>query len=99
MDPLLNVARQTGGDALAPGEDVMAGLQRASRELDAYYVLTYRSSSPNDGRFHEVRLSSSRRDARVRTRSGHWAPLPSDLRASRSSRADPPDARDYAGAC
>ncbi len=85
MDPLLNVARQTGGDALAPGEDVMAGLQRASRELDAYYVLTYRSSSPNDGRFHEVRISSSRRDARVRTRSGHWAPLPSDLRASRSS--------------
>jgi hypothetical protein len=83
FEPLQTVARQTGGDVLAPGETLTAGLQRALRDLDAYYVLTYRSVSPTDGRFHELQIASTRRNAQVRARSGYWAPLP-EMRMARS---------------
>lgn len=83
------LARQTGGDAVAAGGDLLAGLQRLSRDLDTYYVLTYRSSLANDGRFHDIQVTSTRRGALVRTRSGYWAPLPFELRAARRT-APPP---------
>jgi VWFA-related protein len=83
LEPLRSAARQSGGEALGPGEELHAGLQRVSRDLDAYYVITYRSTSPDDGRFHELQIASTRRDARVRGRSGYWAPLP-ELRLARS---------------
>ncbi|HEY7498550.1 MAG TPA: VWA domain-containing protein [Vicinamibacterales bacterium] len=83
LEPLRGVARQTGGEPLALGEDLNAGLLRVSRDLDGYYVLTYRSTSPDDGRFHELQVASTRRDARVRARSGYWAPLP-EMRLARS---------------
>jgi VWFA-related protein len=79
------LARQTGGDAVAAGDDLFSGLQRVMRDLDTYYVLTYRSSAANDGRFRNLQVSASRRDAHVRTRAGYWAPLPSELRATRPS--------------
>jgi len=76
------IARQTGGEVVAAGADFASGLQRVSRDLDAYYVLTYSSTQSNDGRFHNLQVTSTRRDALVRTRSGYWAPLPFELRAS-----------------
>lgn len=76
------IAKQTGGEAVAAGADLQSGLQRVSRDLDAYYVLTYYSTQTNDGRFHNLQVTSTRRDALVRTRSGYWAPLPFELRAS-----------------
>jgi VWFA-related protein len=79
-----SAARQTGGTAVAGGGDLDAGLTRVSRDLDGYYILTYRSTLPSDGRFHAVQVSTSRRDAHVRSRSGYWAPLPTELRASRT---------------
>jgi VWFA-related protein len=79
---LPSVARLTGGDAVVAGGDLVAGFQALSRDLDSAYVLTYRSSSPNDGRFHSVQVTSTRRDIVVRTRSGYWAPLPAELRAA-----------------
>ncbi len=79
-----SAARQTGGTAIAGGEDLDAGFVRVSRDLDGYYLLTYRSTLPSDGRFHAVQVSTTRRDAHVRTRSGYWAPLPTELRASRT---------------
>ena len=53
------------------------------RDLDSYYLLTFTSTSANDGRFHTLQVTSSRRNAQVRTRSGYWAPLPSELRTAR----------------
>jgi len=76
-------ATQSGGTVIAAGSDLALGLQTVSRDLDGYYVLTYRSTAPSDGRFHPVEVSAKRRDLQVRTRSGYWAPLPPDLRASR----------------
>ena len=82
---LQSLARQTGGDALAAGQDLTPAFQRVSRDLDSYYVLTFTSTNPNDGRFHSVQVTSSRRGAQVRARSGYWAPLPSELRTTRLS--------------
>jgi VWFA-related protein len=80
-----SLARQTGGDAVGAGQDLAPALQRVSRDLDSYYVLTFTSTSANDGRFHNVQITSSRRQAQVRARSGYWAPLPSELRTTRST--------------
>ena len=79
---LQSLARQTGGDALPAGQDLSPALQRVSRDLDSYYVLTFTAPHANDGRFHPVQVTASRRDAHVRARSGYWAPLQSELRAA-----------------
>ena len=41
---LQSLARQTGGDAAAAGQDLAPALQRVSRDLDSYYVLTFTSN-------------------------------------------------------
>ncbi len=81
---LETAARQTGGASVIAGADLSVGLQNVMRDLDGYYVLTYRTTTPSDGRFHAVDVTSRRRDATVRTRSGYWAPLPVEWRASRT---------------
>jgi VWFA-related protein len=77
-----SLARQTGGGVVIAGDDLVTAFERVSRDLDTYYVLTYQSSQANDGRFHELQVTSPRRGALVRTRSGYWAPLPFELRAA-----------------
>ena len=79
---LQGLARQTGGDGLPAGQDLGPAFQRVSRDLDSYYVLTFTSTTPTDGRFHGLQITSNRRGAQVRARSGYWAPLPSELRAA-----------------
>jgi VWFA-related protein len=86
---LQNLARQTGGDSLPAGQDLAPALRRVSRDLDSYYVLTFTAPHGNDGRFHPVQVTVSRRDAQVRVRSGYWAPLQSELRAA-MARLNPP---------
>lgn len=80
---LESLARQTGGDAVVRGSDLAAGLRRVARDLDTYYVLTYRSSTASDGRFHDLKVTATRRGATVRARAGYWAPLPAELRTAR----------------
>jgi VWFA-related protein len=85
VDPssvLQALARQTGGDALPAGQDLSPAFQRVSTDLDSYYVLTFAPAISHDGRFHSLQISTSRRDAQVRTRSGYWAPLQTELRAA-----------------
>jgi VWFA-related protein len=85
VSTLQTLARQTGGDAAVAGQDLTPALRNISRDLDLYYVLSYTPTGPNDGRFRRVLVTASRRDSQVRTRSGYWAPLPSELRSSRVS--------------
>jgi VWFA-related protein len=80
---LQSLARQTGGDAVAAGQDLAPAFERVSTDLDSYYVLTFTSTSANDGRFHNLEITSRRPNARVRARSGYWALLPSELRTTR----------------
>jgi VWFA-related protein len=78
---LRTVARQTGGETVAAGQDLTVGFDRVSKDLDGYYVVTFSPKIGNDGRFHPIVIASTRRDTRVRTRGGYWAPLQSELRA------------------
>jgi VWFA-related protein len=83
---LRNIAVATGGEAVAGGQELRPALVRLAQDLDAYYVLTYTSSHPSDGRFYDVVVRAKRPDAHVKTRSGYWAPLRTELmRASAGS--------------
>lgn len=74
------LAAQTGGRAVLPGEDLAAGFDRLSRDLAAYYAITYRPEKA-DGRFHPIELRARRRNVEVRARPGYWAPLGGERRA------------------
>ncbi len=79
-DTLRSLAAQTGGEATSDARELLPGLGRVSRDLDSYYVLTYRPSQATDGRFHAITVRSSRKDARLRVPSGYWSPLSSEWR-------------------
>jgi VWFA-related protein len=85
-----SLAGDTDGQFLSG--NLAAGLQRIADELNAYYLLTYRASHADDGKFHEVQVKVKRPGVRLRARKGFWAPSPDDiLRAAVLARAnDPP---------
>jgi VWFA-related protein len=89
QDALGSIAAVTDGQIIAG--DLDAGLQRAAEDSSAYYLLTYRSSFPEDGTFHEVQVRVKRAGARVRARSGYWAPSPEDaMRAALIAKMNEP---------
>jgi VWFA-related protein len=73
------LAQQTGGRAVPPGGDLVAGLSLMSRDLAAYYAITY--SGQADGKFHRVEIRAKRHDVAVRSRPGYWAALGGEWRA------------------
>ena len=85
--------------AVARGEDRRRGCQRRagavpvlariSRDLDAYYMLTYQPSQATDGRFHPIAVRTKRKDAQVRVPSGYWSPLSSEWRTWLIASAPP----------
>jgi VWFA-related protein len=79
-DTLRSLAAHTGGEATSDGRELLPALGRVSRDLDSYYVLTYRPSQATDGRFHPITVRTSRKDARLRVPSGYWSPLSSEWR-------------------
>ena len=81
LNTLQSLASQTGGEAVGDARDLVPGLARVSRDLDAYYVLTYQPSQATDGRFHPITVRTKRKDAQVRVPSGYWSPLSSEWRA------------------
>ena len=71
---LRTLAMETGGE-VAAGDALAAALARMSRDLDTYYVLTFKPPQPVEGRFFRFELTSTRRDAVVRARAGYWTPV------------------------
>jgi VWFA-related protein len=86
---LRSLATDTDGQTLTG--DLDAGLLRISDELAAHYLLIYRASHLEDGKFHEVQVKVKRAGVRLRARKGFWAPSPDDaLRAALLARANEP---------
>ncbi len=59
-----------------------AGFARLASDLDAHYVLTYRATHGNDGRFHALQVGVKRPDATVRARAGYVAAMSETVRAA-----------------
>jgi VWFA-related protein len=75
-DAMNAIAADTGGFLVDGTNDLRAGLRAVLKDTDTYYVLAYEpTNTRRDGGFRriEVRLPS-RRDLRVRTRAGYFAP-------------------------
>lgn len=84
-DVLRAMADQTSGEATSDGREIDAALLRVARDLDAYYVLSFKPAGASDGRFHPIELRVKRKGAIVRTRSGYWTPSIDELRRARAS--------------
>lgn len=83
------LARETDGQAVTG--DLAAGFRAALDDVSGYYVLTYRVSRPDDGKFHPVQVQVKRSGARVRARKGYFALSPDDvLRAALLAKASEP---------
>jgi VWFA-related protein len=82
------LAAETGGEAAAGG-GMLAALGRMTRDLDAYYFLTFQPPQTGDGRFQKIEVSAKRRDLVVRARPVYWAPFPVPATRTRSGAAVP----------
>ncbi len=71
--PLVQMARQTGGQSIMNTNDVTAGLERFARDFGNYYSLGYRAPATDRGRYHkiEVRLKDKDKSLRLRHRDGY----------------------------
>lgn len=88
-DGLAQLAADTAGQATAA--DVESGLGRALDDAAGYYLLTYRASRPEDGRFHPVDVRVRRPGTALRARKGYFAPSPDEaLRRALAARANAP---------
>jgi VWFA-related protein len=80
-EAMQSLADETDGrmTANAPGsEQLAAALRAAVADANAYYMLTYRSTHKEDGKFHAVEVRVKRPRVQLRARRGYWAPSAND---------------------
>ena len=88
-DSIRTLAIETAGQVLADNLD--ASLGRALNDVAGYYVLTYRASRPDDGKFHPVQVAVRKAGAQIRARKGYYAPSPDEtLRATLLAKLNEP---------
>lgn len=81
---LRKIAEQTGGRSIDAGRKIGEAFDRIQQELRSQYSLGYRTDQPaHDGRFRAVKIEltdaaahGDAKDAKVRARSGYFAPGP-----------------------
>jgi VWFA-related protein len=72
--------------------DIDAGLRRALADASGYYLLTYTTRKPDDGRFYPVQVTVKKTGATIRARKGYFAPSPdAALRAALLARMNDPE--------
>src|SRR5262249_29433693 len=88
-DTLRDLADATaGGVAIA---DLDGGLKRAMDDASGYYMVAFRASRLDDGKFHPVVVQLKRPVAQLRARSGYFAPSPDEtLREALLARLNEP---------
>jgi VWFA-related protein len=85
------LAGETDGRTAAT--DLAAGLKRAAADATDYYLITYRSSQPDDGKFRSVDVRVARRGVTLRARKGYFGASPDEaLRAAILARLNEPKA-------
>lgn len=74
---LKRLAEETGGRAFFPfkAEDLSQSFQDISAELRSQYSLAYRSSNAaRDGSFRAIKIEPERKNVKVKSRKGYYAP-------------------------
>jgi len=73
---LRRLADETDGEPIAA--DAGPGLRRVAADSSAYYLLTFRTSHPDDGKFRELDTRVKRPGVIVRARKGYWTASPDE---------------------
>jgi len=73
---LRRLADETDGEPIAA--DAGPGLRRVAADSSAYYLLTFRTSHPDDGKFQELDTRVKRPGVIVRARKGYWTASPDE---------------------
>src|SRR5207342_1689358 len=86
---LRRLADETDGRAIDADSD--AGLRRVSADSSAYYLVSFRTTHPDDGQFRELLSRVKRAGAVVRARKGYWTASPDEaLRTALIAKANAP---------
>lgn len=71
-----DLANETGGLAFLSRRDVANAVREALADTRTVYVLRYAISDLKyDGKFHAIKVETSRRDVKLRYRKGYYAPV------------------------
>ncbi len=75
---LQQFAEETGGRYFQPVNptDLDTAFDAINRELRSQYSISFRPTSPRDGKYHEIEIATQRRGVRVRARKGYFATQP-----------------------
>ena len=75
QETLVTLAADTGGRAFLDMNDLRPAFTRMIEDTSMYYVLGYRSSNEaKDGRFRKITVTLKRRDLKIESRRGYYAP-------------------------
>lgn len=86
---LRRLADETDGQAIAA--DAEPGLRRVAADSSAYYLVSFRTPHPDDGKFRELQARVKRPGLRVRARKGYWGAPPDEaLRAALLAASNEP---------
>ena len=81
-------AETDGGQIAAIAEP---GLRRVTADSSAYYLLSFRTTHPDDGQFRELQTRVTRPGAVVRARKGYWTASPDEaMRTALIAKANEP---------
>jgi VWFA-related protein len=94
LNTLRELADNTDGRAIVNRNDLGRAMTQIVRDQSAYYLVGYNSTqSPQDGKFHEIRVRVKRPGVQVRARKGYWAFTADDVkRAIAGPKPGPPPA-------
>ncbi|MGH9698373.1 MAG: VWA domain-containing protein [Candidatus Acidiferrales bacterium] len=81
QEVLYSLAEGTGGFPIYNTNDLLAGLEKISKELDEYYFLGYAPKDDTEGACHTLRVKVDRGGTEVRSRSGYCNVKPNDVLA------------------
>jgi Ca-activated chloride channel family protein len=73
QSPLHELAAATRGRFLHSTNDLVAAARQAVGGMGQLYYLGYVSKQPADGRFHQIRVTTSARNSRIYARKGYFA--------------------------
>jgi VWFA-related protein len=86
---LRRLAEDTDGGAIVA--DAEPGLRRVAADSSAYYLVSFRTSHPDDGKFRELQTRVMRAGVIARARKGYWTASPDEaLRMVLLAKANEP---------